>query len=194
LYNYDYQILFNSNGLTTVNSGNTQNPSGSNSLNVYNNIATVPITSGTARPCVLNYCEYSPLPYWNPVDGIVFVAQHLNMVPELIAKPVAISNSSKEIDQQNIGVNADSYYVLADFSTNITLGSDYHPSISFEPVAEFRLVELYGEEPIRSLNIQAYWKDKFGALHPLTLEAGGVAYIKILFRKKDFYKDEDEKE
>jgi hypothetical protein len=155
------------------------------------NNATKIFTDPTQTPPTTHYnatqlqAEYSPFPFWNPVDSIVFTVQQLTTVPELIAKPFSLGN-----DTSNIGTNADAYYILTDFATPLQTGDEYHPNISYEPQAEFRLTELYGEEQLSSLNFSLFWKDKFGALHPLTLEPGGTAYIKILFRKKTFYKDE----
>jgi len=160
------------------------NPTGSNSSKIFTNPAQTPPT--THVDSTLLQAEYSPFPFWNPVDSIVFTVQQLTTVPELIAKPVSLGQ-----DTSNIGTNADTYYVLTDFATPLLTGAEYHPNISYEPVAEFRLTELYGEEQLSSLNFSLFWKDKFGSLHPLTLEAGGTAYIKLLFRKKDFYKNED---
>lgn len=160
------------------------NPTGNNTSKIYTNITQVPPTTYTIG--IQLQAEYSPFPFWNPVDSIVFTVQQLTTVPELIAKPVSIG-----VDTSNTGTNADTYYILTDFATPLSSGTEYHPNISYEPQAEFRLTELYGEEQLSSLNFTLLWKDKFGALHPLTLEAGGTAYIKILFRKKTFYKDED---
>jgi hypothetical protein len=160
------------------------NNTGENYIKIYTDITQVPPTTFTDGYQL--QAEYSPFPFWNPVDSIVFTVQQLTTVPEIIAKPVSLGN-----DQSNVGTNADTYYVLTDFASPLTNGTEYHPNISYEPQAEFRLTELYGEEQLSSLNFSLFWKDKFGLLHPLTLEAGGSAYIKILFRLKSFYKDED---
>jgi hypothetical protein len=160
----------------------TPNPTGSNTSKIFTDPTETPPT--THVDSTLLQAEYSPFPFWNPVDSIVFTVQQLTTVPELIAKPVSLGQ-----DTSNVGTNADTYYVLTDFSTPLSTGTEYHPNISYEPQAEFRLTELYGEEQLSSLNFSLFWKDKFGALHTLTLEAGGTAYIKLLFRLKSFYKD-----
>ena len=158
-------------------------PDNSNVLPVYTNLSTTP--PSVPYNAIYNNCEYSPFPMWNPVDSIVFQTQQLTVVPELIAKPVTYGPT----DQQNVGVNADTYYVLADYSSPLILGTEYKPSISYVPLAEFRLAELYGEEELNSIAINVSWKDKFGVLYPLLLEVGGTAYIKIMFRKKTYYQD-----
>jgi len=158
-------------------------PDNSNVKPINRDLSTVPPSN--PYDAIFNNCEYSPFPYWNPVDSIVFQTQQLTIVPELIAKPVLYGPNN----QENIGTNADTYYVLTDYSTPLINGTEYKPSISYVPLAEFRLAELYGEGALNSIYIEVYWKDKFGVLHPLLLEVGGTAYIKIMFRKKTFYGD-----
>jgi len=156
-------------------------PDLSNVKPVQTDLSTVP--PSVSYDAIYNNCEYSPFPFWNPVDTIVFQTQQLTIVPELIAKPVAYGPNNRE----NIGTNAESYYVLTDFATPLVSGTEYKPGISYVPQAEFRLAELYGEGALNSININVSWKDKFGLLHPLLLEVGGTAYIKIMFRKKTYY-------
>ena len=156
-------------------------PDNSNVKPVYQNLSTVPPSN--PYNAIFNDCEYSPFPFWNPVDSIVFQTQQLTIVPELIAKPVAYGPNNLE----NVGTNADSYYVLTDFASPLLTGTEYKPNISYLPKAEFRLAELYGEGALNSIYINVSWKDKFGLLHPLLLEVGGTAYIKIMFRKKTYY-------
>lgn len=147
-------------------------------------------TSFSAVPPTLTYgmmqniSEYSPLPYWNPIDKVVFTTAQLPVVPQLVA---AASNYYS--DSQNSVTNADVSYILCDFSAQLATGTEYKPNITYIPPAEYVLNELYGDVPLSSISIYVFWKDKFGDLHPFLLEAGGTALLKIMFRKKDFYLD-----
>jgi len=165
----NYQVIF------------SPTPSGSNVIQVPSVLSTVPPSS--PYQAIENVADYSPLPYWNPVDSIVFTTQQLYVVPELIAKPTLYGNNTS----QYLGVNANISYILADYAGPLISGTEYKPRISYVPIAEFRLVDLYSIEPIRALQIDVFWKDTFGVLHPLLLLTGGSAYIKIMFRKKTFY-------
>jgi len=131
---------------------------------------------------ITNQPEYSPIPYWNPIDKIVFTTAQLPVVPQLIA---AASNYYD--NTQNASVNADTQYILCDFSAQLTSGTEYKPNISYVPPAEYVLNELYSDKEIYSISIFVFWKDKFGDLHPFYLEPGGTALLKIMFRKKEFY-------
>jgi hypothetical protein len=161
------------------------NPSGNNVKTVYSDLTTTPPSGGYLA--IYNSAAYSPLPYWNPIDSIVFTTQQMPVVPELIAKPTLYG----DLGAQNTGVNANTYYVLADYAGPLLSGTEYKPNISYVPVAEYRLVDLYGEEPLNALQIDVYWKDAFGTLHPFLLQVNGTAYIKIMFRKKTFYSARD---
>jgi hypothetical protein len=169
----NYQVIFNA------------NPSGDNVKTVYSNLATTPPSGGYLA--IYNSSEYSPLPYWNPVDSIIFTTQQMPVVPELIAKPTLYGSESVQFT----GVNANTYYVLADYAAPLYSGTEYRPNISYVPLAEYRLVDLYGEESLNALQIDVYWKDAFGTLHPFLLQVNGSAYIKIMFRKKTFYSAKD---
>lgn len=177
-YNMDYLIQFNI------------NPDSSNLKIVYTDFTSVPPSGG--YNAIYNNSEYSPFPYWNPVESIVFTAQQLTLVPELIMEPTNYGEAS------NTNSNSDTNYILAEYATPLKYGAEYQPNIFYQPTSEFKLVELYGEDALSSLSIQVFWKDTFGSLHQLLLEPGGQAYIKLLFRKKSYYvglagEDEDNK-
>jgi hypothetical protein len=162
-------------------------PDNSNVQTVYTDFTTVPPSLG--YQAIFNNCEYSPLPYWNPIESIVFTTQQLTVVPELIAQPTLYGTTNSQF----VLTNADTYYVLADYAANLITGTEYKSTIAYEPTSEFHLVDLYGEQELNSISIDVFWKDKFGILHQMFLEVGGTAYIKILFRKKAFYDNSDNK-
>jgi len=166
--NTNYQLLF------------PRETSCKNNKTVSTIFSTVPPSSNHLM--VVNYSEYSPLPYWNPIDKIVFTTAQLPVVPQLIA---AASNYYS--GSQNSSTNADTQYILCDFSAQLKTGTEYKPNISYVPPAEYVLAELYSDKELYSISIFVHWKDKFGDLHPFYLEPGGTALLKIMFRKKEFY-------
>ena len=168
--NTNYQMLF------TINQSS-----------IFNELT--PTSFGAVPPTLTygmmqNISEYSPLPYWNPIDKVVFTTAQLPVVPQLVA-----AASNYYTNAQNSSTNADVSYILCDFSAQLATGTEYKPNITYIPPAEYVLNELYGDIPLSSISIFVFWKDKFGDLHPFLLEAGGTALLKIMFRKKDFYLD-----
>jgi hypothetical protein len=170
---------------TTVKNMNFQllfvvNPSHLN-LEVLNTNLT-PIPPGSPYTGVVSRAEYPPFAFWSPIDSIVFTTNYLNVVPELISanSPYGLSGG------QNVS-NANQFYILFDYMTPSSRGSDYQPNIIYTPQAEYRLSDLFGKEEVCQLKINVFWKDKWGIMHIFTLESGGSASIKLLFRKKVFY-------
>jgi hypothetical protein len=160
-----------------------QNPSGVNTITVYTDLTAVPLSSGSgAYKAIVSSCNFSPLPFWNPIDSIVFTVGQLTVVPELIS-----ANTKYGLGGSGTVSNADQYYILFDYSASLTKDNQYQPNIIYEPIAEYRLADLYGINPIDALTINTFWKDKNGVLHIMTLESGGSAALKIMFRKKVFY-------
>ena len=132
----------------------------------------------------INKSEYSPLAYWNPIDRVLFMTAHLPVVPTLLSVGSNYYNSKP-------GYNADTQYIIADFAAQVSNGTEYKPNITYVSVSEYILNELYSDVPLYSIAINVFWRDLFGDLHPFALEAGGTALIKIMFRKKEFYYDEE---
>jgi hypothetical protein len=168
LLNTNYQLLF------------PRDTSCKNSKYINTVFTTIPPSN--ADSMVINHSEYSPLPYWNPIDKIVFTTAQLPVVPQLIA-----ASSNYYSGTQNSSTNADVQYILCDFTAQLKTGTEYKPNISYVPPAEYVLSELYSDKELYSISIFVNWKDKFGDLHPFYLEPGGTALLKIMFRKKEFY-------
>lgn len=163
--NMNYQILF------------PTTKTGLNLVTLYTDV-----TQTTSYIAVKSRSEYVPLSYWNPIDSIIFTSTYINVVPELVT-----ANSPYGLTGAREVSNAEQYYILFDYMSPSYGASDYHPNISYEPIAEYRLSDMYGIGDISQLQIRTLWKDKWGVLHTFTLETGSSAALKLLFRKKKFY-------
>lgn len=127
--------------------------------------------------------EYTTCPLWTPIDSIVFTTSMIPINPELVAAPVVYNNNNVFT---SVGGNANLTTVLTDFIVPLVSGTEYKPSINYTPQAEYRLVSMFGTNPINSIQVNVYYKNRFGTLIPLTLGFGCSASIKIMFRRKDF--------
>lgn len=127
--------------------------------------------------------EYTTAPLWTPIDSIVFTTSMVPVVPELTAAPI-VYNASGAFE--SIGSNANTTTVLTDFIVPLTTGNEYKPSINYTPNGEYRLATLFGRSAVNSIQINCFYKNRFGILIPLTLGAGCSASIKLLFRRRDF--------
>jgi hypothetical protein len=52
---------------------------------------------------------------------------------------------------------------------------------------EYRWIDLTQGVNLNKLDLQAFWKDKFGNAYPIYLPVGCSANIKLLFRRRDYY-------
>jgi hypothetical protein len=112
----------------------------------------------------------------------VFTTNLLPIVPEMTAAPTSYTGSGF----QSSGNNANLTNTLTDFEVVLEKGSEYKPTINYTPAGEYRLTDLFGTSPVNALNVNIYWKNRFGGLNPVTLSAGSSANIKMMFRRKDF--------
>jgi len=123
--------------------------------------------------------EYSTIETWTPINSIVFTSSSLPIVSTQLAEPAIYSNNA--LVQGANGNNANVARIITDLQTNELC---YKPNLLYAPSAEYRRIALTGNQSIRDISIEIYWKDKFGRLNPMYLEAGASASIKILFEKK----------
>ena len=144
-------------------------------------------SGGVDTTDVINTQEYSTLPLWTPIKNIVFRTTLLNVAPDIVGTPIVYEQGNLNINSGKN--NSDILNIMIDHTVPLTIGTEYRPFIYFEPIGEFRLVELYGNQPINSMDIAVFWKDSFGNLIPFVLDIGASATIKLLFRKKTFNSD-----
>jgi len=144
-------------------------------------------TGGIDTTDVINTQEYSTLPLWTPVKNIVFRTTLLNVAPDIVGTPIVYEQGDLNIN--NGKSNTDILNIMIDHTVPMKIGTEYRPFIYFEPIGEFRLVELYGNQPINAMDIAVFWKDSFGNLIPFILDIGASATLKLLFRKKTFNSD-----
>jgi hypothetical protein len=130
------------------------------------------------------YQEYATLGNLaNPVDSIVFTTTQIPVTQSIQSKP-AIFNSTTNDSQ--INTNQKTLLVLTDLQVGLDLGFETKPSIIYNPTAEYRLIALQSNQPLKAYDISVYWKDSSSNFYPFYLAAGSASSIKILFRKKGY--------
>ena len=147
-----------------------------NGLNIYS-----PMPAGWTA--IQAYQEYATTPLWNPVQSLVFTTALLPVVPELTSVPRLFGSDAKFY---NVGNNSNITSILTDFEVGLTTGVEYKPNVQYVPSSEYRLADLFGNNPLSAIEVRVFWKDPWGNLNPFLLNSGCSASIKILFRKKTF--------
>jgi hypothetical protein len=128
----------------------------------------------------------------NPVQSIVFSSTLLPVVNENVGLPLILNGTSP--NQIQVGSSANIFPIVTDFIVPFSATNGYVPDISYVPSGEYRLVDLYGESPANQIDIQVFWKDQYGLLHPFLVGSGCSGSLKVMFRRKDYnnvYSDEN---
>lgn len=123
---------------------------------------------------------------WSPCQSIVFVSSTIPVEAQFSGAPVNL-NTTDASTQSDIYQQQSVVKVLTDFIIPFNSGVEATNSqVYYIPQSEYRLIDLLGNKNLNQLTIQAFWRDKYGVFHPMTLDAGGSADILILLRKKTF--------
>jgi hypothetical protein len=161
---------------------NTLNSFTVNDVNTpYNN--TLPLANSYPYNAITMFQEYVSLASLCPVQSILFTSSLLPISPSLTGKP-SIFNSNPSLVSS--GNNANIVLQITDLELLNEKGNEYKPVVLYSPSPEYRLVDMFGNAPLHQIDIQVYWKDRFGNTYPLILTPSATASIKILFRKKSF--------
>lgn len=123
--------------------------------------------------------ETSCLGVWSPVSGIVITSNTLPINSTNIANPCIYVDG---IPTGTNGNNSDVLPIITDFQA---ADGQYKNQITYIPSAQYRYIDLTGNGPLYTVDIQMYWRNKVAELIPLRLAPGASAYVKILFQKKD---------
>jgi len=123
---------------------------------------------------------------WSPCQSIVFVSSTIPVEAQFSGAPVNL-NTTDGSTQSDIYQQQSVVKVLTDFIIPFNSGVEATNSqVYYIPQSEYRLIDLLGNKPLNQLTIQAFWRDKYGTYHPMTLDAGGSADILLLLRKKSY--------
>ena len=129
------------------------------------------------------YQEGSTTALWNPVQKLCFTTALLPVVNELVAVPRVFNSDSNLFANGN---NANVQPILTDFVVNYSPSNTYKPNVEYTPSGEYRLMDLYGNSSLSSIQINVYWVDVFGGQHPFYLNSQCSGSIKLLFRRRDY--------
>jgi hypothetical protein len=129
------------------------------------------------------YQDHQTASLMNPVQSISFTSTLLPVTMENVGAPL-ILNGSAPNNLITVGSTANVFPIVTDFIVPFSATNNYVPDITYVPSGEYRLVDLYGTSPCNQIDIQVFWRDVYGLLHPFFLGSGCSGSLKIMFRKK----------
>ena len=145
---------------------------------------TFPPTTTNGYLGIQIYQDHQTASLMNPVQSIVFTSTLLPVVMENVGQPLILNGTAPT--QQVIGSSANIFPIVTDFIVPFSAVNQYVPDISYVPAGEYRLVDLYGESPASQIDIQVFWKDQYGILHPFLVGSGCSGSLKVMFRRKNY--------
>ena len=149
----------------------------------YNTDGT-PVSPNGVYTGIQIYQDHQTASLMNPVQSILFTSTLLPVVNENVGLPLIINGTSST--QTVIGSSANIFPVVTDFIVPFSATNGYVPDVTYVPSGEYRLVDLYGTSPCKSIDVQVFWKDSYGENHPFYLGSGCSGSLKIMFRAKDY--------
>ena len=145
-------------------------------------ITPEPPTTPLNYRAVKVYQECSTIANLSPITALVFTSNTLPIQPNQVSTPLVYNNSQELVLG---GSNSDFANIITDLVSDT---GQYKPNLVYNPTSEYRLITLYGNRPLSNIDIQVFWRDKFGKLNPFRLASGEAITIKVAFLKKGSYK------
>tara|TARA_R110000868_G_scaffold71798_4_gene209885 strand:- start:138 stop:3137 length:3000 start_codon:yes stop_codon:yes gene_type:complete len=130
--------------------------------------------------------QISSVQTWTPIQSLVFKSVIMPIEPQLTGQPqnlniIEPTTNGSVYKQQNLTKT------MTDFIVPLTTGVELcNQIIDFANSGEYRLVDLLGQNGLNQLSLEVDWKDKYGVLHPLTIDAGANADLLCMLRKKSY--------
>jgi hypothetical protein len=119
--------------------------------------------------------EFAAVILWTDFVGIQIQTGGVPVSPEFAGSPgTGSANDAKRP-------------ILTDFIP-ISNGSgvDLRTFLVYVPQSEYRLSDLVGTSPINRIDIQVFWLDDLGGLHPIYVTHNTAVNVKFMFRKKGY--------
>lgn len=148
-------------------------------FNFYNNNGLNLYNMG-AYSVIQLYQDNSTVGLFNPIQSIVFTSSLLPLVQSVVGNTKIFNFYNTPFQNNN------SAPIITDFAIDFSATNQFRPNLEYTPNGEYRLIDLYGLTPLQSIEITVQWRDMFGVFHPLLLNSGCSAQLKIMFRRKDY--------
>jgi hypothetical protein len=152
--------------------------------NNYSNLQTITLSAPGVVPIVQYramslYQEVSTIPNWTPITSLVFTSGTLPVVPNQVSTPLIYNNS------QQIALGGNNAAISNIITDLVVQSGDYRSNVVYLPEAQYRLITLRGNTPIKQLDLEIFYRVKTGQLIPFRLGSGQTVTMKLAFLKKE---------
>ena len=122
--------------------------------------------------------EFSTIMAWSPFTSIVLTSNTLPVRPNIV-NPALVYSDNQLVSQGDTSSTSNEN-IITDLTSS---DGGYHSGLTYTPTAEYRMIDLLGNEPISNLDLNIYYRQKNGKLIPYRMSAGDGMSIKIDFFK-----------
>jgi len=152
-------------------------------LSTYTNSSTGVVTLPTAETkdysqsglLIKQIQEISTIDTWTPINAIVFTTTSIPIVVNQFTASSSIGSNPPSSSLDNAFA-----FIITDLQSN---QQGYRPNVLLTPKI-LRMIDLTGNQPLKNIDINVFWRTKTGNLVPITLASGAMSSIKLLFQKK----------
>ena len=132
------------------------------------------ITSGTTTYLSCNQ-EFSTISTWNPVTSIIFTTTLLSIKSESLGAPLIYLDNYSYQSTNNKNIAG----IISDFQPSDNI---YKPYVNYQPTV-IRYIELVGSQAVDKIDINVFWKNRFGELVPFKLNPSNSLTVKVCFSR-----------
>jgi hypothetical protein len=140
------------------------------------NTDVIETSDGVSQEFISIPQEISTTMSWSPYVSIVFTSSTIPVATS-INLPTQVFIDNAQIYSGNQLANSE--LILTDLQTNDGV---YRSSIVYNP-SVYRFISLAGDQAIKKIDINIYWRTKWGELIPFRLDSGGSVSMKLAFHK-----------
>ncbi len=139
------------------------------------------------------YQILAPLPYGSPTGGPYLFVEESNSLNlwfdlnRIIIKTNTLPVKSESVPSTSNNGAVTYSPILTDFVVGLDDLSLTNQSAIFNPLAQYRLIDMSSRTPIKSVHIAILYSDRFGNTYPLLLDKNQSATIKLGFFKRSLY-------
>jgi hypothetical protein len=152
----------------------------------------------TPRPLGYYYFHVlSPAPFGQTAPYI-YTEEYIAMALWISARRIYLTTSSLPINTESVPsqnsstgvINGGTTYqaILTDFILNFESINSIKTVAYYSPTSQYRLIDMNGESPISTLNLNFYYQDKFGNTYQMFLSPDQQASVKLGFFNKNLYR------
>lgn len=132
-----------------------------------------------------NRQPYQTLYNWNYIRSITFNSANIPINNEIVPNTPNVSNGNLPAGSDNFAATTNNFKpILTDFEVPLQSGSDDFSFLQYYPQGPWRMIDMTSDQPLKTLNFNIVWTDRFGISHYLAIPPRQSITVKFAFIRK----------